>query len=234
MFCTSCGKQLSAEVRFCVACGNAIAVGNQVENQVSNQVENQVSNQVENQVSNQVDNQVSNQVENQVENQVNIQVNNQPAPQTIHEPPPVTYQSDSQMTHREAQDKYDQMNRDNNSHKRKMAIFALLGAVAVFALASFFQSLGDSSMFSMYYYPNGFIVSLLVNISFYPGWAITILLLGAGVFLLFTSGGQLTRRDVEEWRTEVVKLRADGSMVEAKETEMKANELENVLNALGR
>jgi hypothetical protein len=194
MFCTNCGKQLSAKVRFCVACGNAIAVDNQVENQA----------------------------------------NNQSAPQVIHEPPPVTYQSDSQMTHREAMNKYDQMNRDNNSSKRKKAAFSLIGAVAVFALASLFQSLGDTSMFSMYYWPNGFFVSLLVNISFYPGWAITILLLGSGVYFLFTSGGQLTRKDVEVWRTDVVKLRAQGSMGEAQETEMIANELESVLNTLGR
>jgi hypothetical protein len=64
----------------------------------------------------------------------------------------------------------------------------LAGAVAVFVICSLVQSAGDSSMFSSGYPADDSIVqSLLINVTFYPGWIATIALGGYGTLMLASS-----------------------------------------------
>jgi len=63
------------------------------------------------------------------------------------------------------------------------------GGVGVFIIASIIQALGDSSMFSTYYYETGnVVIDLLVNFTFYPGWILTGALIVMGVLALLSKG----------------------------------------------
>lgn len=42
-------------------------------------------------------------------------------------------------------------------------------------------TLGESSMFSMTYVDQGFVPMLLVNVTFWPGWIVTVGMIGSGV-----------------------------------------------------
>lgn len=58
----------------------------------------------------------------------------------------------------------------------------ILAGIAVFVVSSIVQStMGDSSMFSMSYVDRGFVQGLLVNVTFWPGWIVTVGLIGSGV-----------------------------------------------------
>ena len=67
-----------------------------------------------------------------------------------------------------------------------------MGAALVFGVASFLQAVfGDSSMFDESYARNGLISDLIINITFYPGWVITVGLSFMGIVALF---GNKTKR----------------------------------------
>ncbi len=58
----------------------------------------------------------------------------------------------------------------------------LVGAVVVFVVCSIIQVAGGSSMFDPSYDPStGFVLGLLVNLTFYPGWLLTAGLVVSGV-----------------------------------------------------
>ena len=64
----------------------------------------------------------------------------------------------------------------------------ILAGIAVFVVSSIVQStMGDSSMFSMTYVEHGFVQGLLVNVTFWPGWIVTVGLIGSGVAHLLES-----------------------------------------------
>jgi len=63
------------------------------------------------------------------------------------------------------------------------------GGVAIFVVCSIIQALADSSMFSMSYYETGnFVIDMLVNVTFYPGWILTVILILAGIVSLLGKG----------------------------------------------
>jgi hypothetical protein len=73
----------------------------------------------------------------------------------------------------------------------------IVAGVGVFIVASIIQaSMGDSSMFSMEYRPGNLFQDLMVNVTFWPGWLLTIGLIGSGVMELLDSG--MTEEDPGE------------------------------------
>lgn len=66
----------------------------------------------------------------------------------------------------------------------------IAAGIAVFVVSWITQAtMGDSSMFSMSYVDQGFIQGLLVNLTFWPGWLFTFLLIGAGVMEIIDGDG---------------------------------------------
>lgn len=69
--------------------------------------------------------------------------------------------------------------------KRAKGTLMLAAAVAVFIVCSIVQASGDSSMFSTTYPdPESAAKEMLMNITFWPGWLVTVGLLIGGVINL--------------------------------------------------
>lgn len=64
----------------------------------------------------------------------------------------------------------------------------IVGGIAVFIVCSIIQGAGGSSMFSQSYYPpdNAF-MDLLMNLTWWPGWIVTVVLIIGGVRQLMQS-----------------------------------------------
>ena len=61
----------------------------------------------------------------------------------------------------------------------------IAGGIAVFVVSWIIQAaMGDSTMFSMSYVDKGLIQGLLVNLTFWPGWLFTVILIGSGAMEL--------------------------------------------------
>lgn len=74
-----------------------------------------------------------------------------------------------------------------NSSRSKSAALGFGGGIAVFILCSIVQAVGGSSMFQTEYYkPDNLLLDIAMNVTFYPGWGITILLLLKGVGALLS------------------------------------------------
>lgn len=55
--------------------------------------------------------------------------------------------------------------------------------VAVFVIASIVQGIGGSHMFTMEFQePDSFVLELLVQATWWPGWVLTVVLIGMGLF----------------------------------------------------
>lgn len=68
-----------------------------------------------------------------------------------------------------------------------LGVLALVGAVGVFIICSIVQGLGHSNMFSTSYpQPDSMVLDALMNVTFYPGWAM-IALLVVSAFKAFTA-----------------------------------------------
>lgn len=67
---------------------------------------------------------------------------------------------------------------------RRVGLLAIAGAAGVFIVCSIVQAIGGASMFSMTYSQHGWLLDLLVNITFWPGWVCTALLLVGGIVAL--------------------------------------------------
>lgn len=67
-------------------------------------------------------------------------------------------------------------------------VIALLcwgGAAVVFAICSAVQAAGHSDMFSTRYQdPGNFLLDIAMNVTFYPGWGLTVLLVFYGFVAL--------------------------------------------------
>ena len=72
------------------------------------------------------------------------------------------------------------------SKEKKSGIVCIVGGVIVFIICSIIQGIGGSSMFATeYYVPDSALLDTLMNITFYPGWAITVGLIILGIRILF-------------------------------------------------
>jgi hypothetical protein len=70
---------------------------------------------------------------------------------------------------------------------RAKGLLILGAAAAVFVICSIVQAMGDSNMFSTSYaVPDSAIVELLMNVTFYPGWILTVSLAALGIKTLVT------------------------------------------------
>ena len=77
----------------------------------------------------------------------------------------------------------------------------ILGGIAVFIVSWIVQAtMGDSSMFSTTYVDRGLVQALLVNVTFWPGWVVTVGLIGSGVAQLL-DGDQPGDADTAPWET---------------------------------
>lgn len=66
------------------------------------------------------------------------------------------------------------------------SLLAIAAGVGVFIVCSIIQGAGGTSMFATSFKaPDNFLLELLVQVTFYPGWAITLGLIGIGVFGVF-------------------------------------------------
>ena len=75
-----------------------------------------------------------------------------------------------------------------NDSKSAATGLGLIGAAAaVFTVCSLVQGAFGSSMFSSSYRDPGLLGGLLINLTFQPGWTLTILLAVAGLFSLWTT-----------------------------------------------
>ena len=73
------------------------------------------------------------------------------------------------------------------NENRAVGALALGGAVAVFVICSIIQASDGSSMFSGSYPASiGPVQEFLVNVTFYPGWGLTVVLAFVGVVKLVT------------------------------------------------
>lgn len=78
----------------------------------------------------------------------------------------------------------------------------IMAGIAVFIVSWIIQaSLGDSSMFSMSYVDRGFLQGLLVNVTFWPGWVVTIGFIGSGIIDLLDAGDPSDARP-KPWETD--------------------------------
>ena len=77
----------------------------------------------------------------------------------------------------------------DTSKKARIQGLALIGGgVLVFIICSAIQASAGTSMFSNSYYSRGVVSDILVNVTFWPGWTGTILLILAGIGVLATDG----------------------------------------------
>lgn len=68
-----------------------------------------------------------------------------------------------------------------NGKSRAVGIGTIVAAGAVFVVASIVQAIGGSSMFSTTYAePDSFVLDLIMNLTFWPGWILTAALLVGG------------------------------------------------------
>lgn len=75
-----------------------------------------------------------------------------------------------------------------NGSQRTVGIVMIGAAVVVFILASIVQGIGGSSMFSTTYAePDNFVLDLLMNVTFWPGWLATGALLFGGIAKLVSN-----------------------------------------------
>lgn len=80
-----------------------------------------------------------------------------------------------------------QATKANDSKSVGPSLGLLGGAAAVFILCSLVQGAFGSSMFSSTYSDPGLVGSLLVNLTYWPGWALTIALAGMGLLGLWAT-----------------------------------------------
>lgn len=112
---------------------------------------------------------------------------------------------------------------------------SLVGAVVVFVIASFCQSLVGSSMFSMSYYrPDNFLFDLLANLTFYPGWLLTAILVGVGIVGLVSARTVIDEGTIAGKRKEAAKRREEGKGEEAAKLEAEADKWEAAFKNSGR
>jgi len=76
---------------------------------------------------------------------------------------------------------------DDASSSRKGGVIIIISGVAVFVVCCIVQAACGSSMFAQSYYSTGVVSDILINITWYPGWAISILLVCIGVVALLMS-----------------------------------------------
>jgi hypothetical protein len=75
-----------------------------------------------------------------------------------------------------------------NGSERTSGPLLIAAAVGVFVIASIVQAIGGSSMFSFNYAePDSFILDILMNATFYPGWLLSGALLVAGIKTLLSN-----------------------------------------------
>jgi hypothetical protein len=74
--------------------------------------------------------------------------------------------------------------------QRSRGVGLILAGVAVFVVCSIVQAAGGSSMFSRSYLSShDFVMDLLMNITWWPGWVLTVGLIVSGVRQLITRSG---------------------------------------------
>jgi len=73
----------------------------------------------------------------------------------------------------------------DRSTSRKGGVITIISGVAVFVVCCIVQAACGSSMFSRSYYSTGVVSDILINITWYPGWTVSILLVCSGVVALF-------------------------------------------------
>lgn len=66
-------------------------------------------------------------------------------------------------------------------------LLLLLGGGLIFGVCSLVQHSYDSSMFETSYSDPGFLGSILLNLTFWPGWAITAGMIGLGLIAIANS-----------------------------------------------
>jgi hypothetical protein len=87
----------------------------------------------------------------------------------------------------------------SDADKGPGAMTKIVGGIAVFIVCWMVQAgLGDSSMFSMSYVNQGFVPGLLVTVTFWPGWIVTVGLIGSGIGELLEDDDA----DSASWETE--------------------------------
>jgi len=93
-------------------------------------------------------------------------------------------QSVHQILYKDAEAGNEVVKKEKEMSDLTIMILCFGGAALVFALASWCQSLVNSSMFSMYYEGTGIFRELLAEITFFPGWVISVIAFLIGVFFL--------------------------------------------------
>lgn len=84
------------------------------------------------------------------------------------------------------------------SNIESSAMLRIAAGGAVFFVASVVQAtMGDSHMFSMTYTDRGALASLLVNATFFPGWLLSLALVGTGVGQILD--GSAGKADPKPW-----------------------------------
>ena len=78
------------------------------------------------------------------------------------------------------------MSDETTGNVRRKGGLLIAAGIAVFIVASIIQAVLGSSMFSSSYTSTGLVQDLLINVTFWPGWLLTIALIIAGARLLVT------------------------------------------------
>ena len=144
---------------------------------------------------------------------------------------------DASLTREEAVALHDKLLASNIALSKKTAVLCFIGAVAAFIIGSIFQGLAGTTMFSMYTYTDSVILATLASPTFYLGWAGVVIGIIAGVVSIRTMNRQkeagLSRKDLQELHEAAAKLQ-ESDPEEAQKTLDEANQLEKVLDALGK
>ena len=222
MFCHKCGSEIPKSAGFCHKCGAKIADGERMLHHNEVQQPTVTSFPLASTEGNHQYNHMKN------------------------EHPPKHFE-----TVNEAKAKYDQLNKEQKQLNSSVALYCLIGALAVFGVASFVQFLGDSSMFNMEYslprfsfvdtdrrytgrtFLVNFALANILFVAFWGGWLLTVGLFLFGIFSCYFTFVDISRNDVERKRTEAKDIR-EKDQDKAIKLEQEANELEAVLNALGK
>jgi hypothetical protein len=115
------------------------------------------------------------------------------------------------------------------SANKTQGIISLCGGVGIFIIASIIQGIGGSSMFSLtYHQPDSVILNILMKISFWPGWILSVLLILGGIVYM---SSKPDKTDVNLKRQDAAKLRREGDFEQADRLEKEATDLQNALTS---
>lgn len=144
-----------------------------------------------------------------------------------------TPRNENVLTYEEAKKRYEQMLQKDVARTKKNIPGFIIAGVVSFAVGSFFQHMAGTSMFSMHTYTDSLIWGMLSTPAFWLAWIATVGCLAVAVYGVYDA----LQKSKKGFTFDDVKTLRDTAKEYPDEAERflkEADELEAVLNALGK